>query len=121
MRLGRLLDGLIGRSTVVDEAELGRMLGEAGLAGSPTVTNPASLHDQAAMQTYFGVDPATAPAAFQGALRDAERVCACCQTAQRCHDWLEAGRTDDSPRLFCPNAELLEEVAAAQRRTGRGT
>jgi hypothetical protein len=51
-------------------------------------------------------------------LRDAERVCACCETLQRCHAWLAGRRDQDSPRLFCPNAETLDQLAAAERRDG---
>jgi hypothetical protein len=53
-----------------------------------------------------------------GAMRGAERVCACCRTVERCHAWQRDGDGSDCPRPFCPNAELLDEVALAQRRTG---
>jgi hypothetical protein len=120
MRATELLDRLLGRSPAHDEAELGRMLEEAGLSGAPMVTNPDSSQDQAAMLAHLGVDAAAVPAAYRGALRDAERVCACCLTVARCHAWLAAERTNDSPRLFCPNARLLDEIAQAQRKAQGG-
>jgi hypothetical protein len=118
MRARSLLDRLLGGPQAVDEAELGRMLGEAGLPAPPMVANPDSMQDQAAMRAHLGVDWATVPPAYLGALRDAERVCAFCRAVERCRAWQAAGDGSDSPRLFCPNAELLNEIAAAQRRPG---
>jgi hypothetical protein len=48
-------------------------------------------------------------------LRDAERVCAICRSAGRCHRW-QTATTTDAPRLFCPNMPLFDEVRAAPGR-----
>ena len=64
---------------------------------------------------HFKVDPERALPRYWGALRDSERICARCRNAKRCRAWLSWGLGKDAPRVFCPNAELFDEISAACR------
>lgn len=66
--------------------------------------------DMRRMMERFGIEANRVPAVYLGALRDAERVCAQCTAARRCHRWFEGDSTADAPRLFCPNASLFQEI-----------
>lgn len=68
-----------------------------------------------AMMRHFNLNSDGAAPRYHGALRDAERVCMNCATVKRCKRWLEWGRRNDAPRVFCPNAALFDEVASDQR------
>ena len=48
-------------------------------------------------------------------VKDAERVCIHCGNTARCRRWLNRGAADDAPRLFCPNAELFDEMGRSWR------
>ena len=82
--------------------------------------DPSSVRDQVqrdmlSMMQHFGVDPAELPSRFSGALRDAERVCAQCLAVGRCQRWLHGHPSDGTPRSFCPNAQLYDEIAVSQQ------
>ena len=68
---------------------------------------------------HFEVDLERVLPKYWGALRDAERVCAHCRNVKRCRVWLAGGFGKDAPRVFCPNAELFDEISAACRRDDR--
>lgn len=74
----------------------------------------------AAMMRHFNFDPARAAPRHQGAVRDAERVCMNCPNVTRCKHWLEWGRHNDAPRVFCPNAALFDDAALHQRNGPKG-
>ena len=100
----------------VDGHELRRMHADAGMpGGAPTRTNPNSDRDATRMAAHFGADLDAAPPNWLGAVRDVERTCACCTTVERCHRWFAEQAGNDSPRLFCPNAETFDLLAAEQR------
>ena len=69
-----------------------------------------------AMMRHFRFNPDAAAPRYHGALRDAERVCMNCTTVSRCKRWLEWGRRNDAPRVFCPNAALFDDAASDQRK-----
>jgi hypothetical protein len=69
----------------------------------------------ARMMRHFQADPETMPPRYWGAVREAERVCAHCKSAKRCRRWLDWGRHNAAPRVFCPNAELFESMARDAR------
>lgn len=75
--------------------------------------------DMSRMMRHFEVDPARIAPAFGAALRNAERICANCLSVGRCRRWLHWQLTDDAPHLFCPNAQLYENIAASQKRHAR--
>ncbi|MEM7223844.1 MAG: DUF6455 family protein [Pseudomonadota bacterium] len=99
--------------------EMARMLAEAGVSqaeaqrGKPA--GPKHRRRMAAMMGHFGIDPARADPRYWGAIRDAGRVCVNCPTEGRCHRWLNWGRANDAPRVFCPNAALFDEIASDAR------
>ena len=72
--------------------------------------------DMSRMMRHFEVDPVRIAPGFGAALREAERICAQCVAVGRCRRWFQRQPTDDAPRLFCPNAELYEDIAISQRR-----
>jgi hypothetical protein len=104
--------------SALDEREGRRMLREVGLDPAEVASARAdSLADQARMLRHAGLDADAMPARFWGALRDAERVCAHCRAAGRCHQWQTATHAD-APRLFCPNMPLFDEIRAALQGQG---
>jgi hypothetical protein len=72
--------------------------------------------DMSRMMRHFKVDTGGIAPRFGTALLDAERICANCFAVGRCRRWLHRQLTVDTPRLFCPNAQLYEDIAISQRR-----
>jgi hypothetical protein len=113
------LEDILGTRPDLAAMEWGQMpSGDGSFGRSLPRTNPRSDRDLVAMAGHFGASLGKMPPDWLPVLRDAERVCACCETLQRCHAWLAGHRDQDSPRLFCPNAETLDQLAAAERRDG---
>ncbi len=69
----------------------------------------------ALMLHHFGVDPDFATHSFWSALRHADKVCVQCPNVRRCRSWNSWGVRNDAPRIFCPNAELFDEIACQGR------
>ncbi len=107
-RLGRVFSQLDGQ-------ELDRALADVGMsrADMSTLFRKSGGHRRlmGRMMAHYGVDHDTAAPKYWAALRDAERVCAECRTRGRCKRWFAWGRANDAPRIFCPNADLFDEVA----------
>lgn len=102
------------------DEELDACLSEAGISRtelfSRSQTKSGYLQRMTRMMRHFRVDRDGVRPRYQGALREAERVCAHCMNVGRCKRWLEWGRSNDAPRVFCPNAELWDEIAAQQQK-----
>ena len=102
------------------DPERDRCLREAGITPAELCRAGKSARGfrgrMTAMMRHFRLDPDAAAPRYRGALRDAERVCMNCTTVRRCKGWLEWGRRNDAPRVFCPNAALFDEAAADQRK-----
>lgn len=47
-------------------------------------------------------------------LKEADHICSRCTQTGRCHRWLEWGRPNTGPEVFCPNATLFNEIVADQ-------
>ncbi len=100
----------------LDPGAFAECLRELGLPEDEIVTaRRGSEADIRRMMARFGLDPDAVPAAFLGALRDAERVCAHCLEVRRCHRFFRGEEPRDAARLFCPNAELFDRLAAHLR------
>lgn len=100
----------------LDPEAFGACLRELGVPEDEILTaRRGSEADIRRMMARFGLDPARIPLAFLGALRDAERVCGHCLAVRRCHRFLAAEEPRDAARLFCPNAELFDRLAAELR------
>ncbi len=114
---------LCGKIADLSEQELDRALHHLGLTRPDLFTiskrNPDRRNRMAKLLEHFEVDPERALPRYWGALRDAERLCARCRNVKRCRVWLAWGLGKDAPRVFCPNAELFDEISAACRRDGR--
>jgi len=70
------------------------------------------------MLNHFGVDPDFATHSHWDALRHADEACLGCPNVRRCRSWMSWGARNDAPRVFCPNAALLDAIAG-QARTAR--
>ncbi len=110
---------LRGKIADLSEQELGRALHDLGMTRSDLFTvskrNPDRRNRMAKLLEHFKVDPERALPRYWGALKDAERVCSGCRNVKRCRAWLAWGFGKDAPRVFCPNAELFDEISAACR------
>ena len=94
-------------------------LAEAVLARADGGSAPAAARgDMSRMMRHFGIEPAEVPPQFLDRLSGAERTCTQCASIGRCQRWSYRQSTKDAPRLFCPNAELFDEIAASHG-TGR--
>lgn len=121
--LGQMLAGWRERITAraefarLDPATAERIQAETGIGAADIRTARAgSLRDIGRMMRHFGIRPEQVPGRYLRAVRDAERTCARCDEAKRCHRWLDGKTTaTDAPRLFCPNASLFDEITAAAR------
>ncbi len=114
---------LRGKIADLSEQELDRALHDLGLTRCDLFTiskrNPNRRNRMAKLLEHFEVDLERVLPKYWGALRDAERVCAHCRNVKRCRVWLAWGFGKDAPRVFCPNAELFDEISAACRRGDR--
>lgn len=87
-----------------------------------TVFKGNARHRQlmALMMQHFGVECERAVQGSWDALRRAERACIRCANVKRCQSWFSWGLKNDAPRIFCPNAELFDDLAqtGSEPRTG---
>ncbi len=114
---------LRGKIADLSEQELDRALHDLGLTRRDLFTiskrNPGHRNRMAKLLEHFEVDPERALPRYWGALKDAERVCAHCRNVKKCRAWFAWRLCKDAPRVFCPNAELFDEISAACRRDDR--
>ena len=103
----------------LSDRERDLVLADAGLSRSDL---SAVLHSDGARRklmirtmTHFKVDPKAAALRYWGAYRDAERVCVQCRNVKRCRRWHAWGARNDAPRMFCPNAQLFDDMARDRR------
>jgi hypothetical protein len=90
-------------------------LAEAVLSRADAASARAAARgDMARMMRHFGIEPDQVPPQFWERLRSAESTCTQCASIGRCQRWSYRQPTEDAPRLFCPNAELFDEIAASQ-------
>lgn len=68
----------------------------------------------AGMLEAHGVDVARAVVENWEDLKLADHYCAHCRNARRCSRWLQWGRRNDAPKMFCVNANLFASIAASQ-------
>ena len=114
---------LRGKIADLSEQKLDRALHDLGLTRPELFTvskrNPDHRNRMAKLLEHFRVDPERALPRYWGALKDAERVCAHCRNVKKCRAWFAWRLCRDAPRVFCPNAELFDEISAACRRNDR--
>jgi hypothetical protein len=90
-------------------------LAEAVLARADLASARAAARaDMARMMRHFGIEPARVAPPFWARLSTAESTCAQCVSIGRCQRWSYRQPSEDAPRLFCPNAELFDEIASSE-------
>ena len=103
----------------LSDRETDSVLADAGLSRSdlPVVLRSECGRRRLMIRTmiHFKVDPKAAALRYWGAFRDAERVCIQCGNVRRCRRWHLWGRHNDAPRVFCPNAQLFDDMARDRR------
>ena len=73
--------------------------------------SPLTSHQLlASMMRRVGVDANTLTAT---SLEDVRAACRCCPSWKQCRRWLRDGEPGGGYRAFCPNASLLDRLAAA--------
>jgi hypothetical protein len=106
-RLARQIDD------IASSVGLERFLEDTGLSladlESIVEHHPRSARLFDAMLHRLGIDPASA--ALRPMKRDMERTCSTCGEPGKCEHWLRSGATAGYDE-FCPNAEILEDLAA---------
>ncbi|MGO8920695.1 MAG: DUF6455 family protein [Stellaceae bacterium] len=119
-RLRRELD------TLRQHGELERTLSDSGIAASDVSrlmrAHPHTPQQLAEMMQRLGIDRAALPhtTAVAEALRAIEWQCGECADWRTCRRWLASPDAAGSHRAFCPNAEALDRLRAAET-TASGT
>ncbi len=107
-RLSRSTDGNLDRALSAAKMQRGDLF-------TPFKGNAKHRKRMAAIMAHFHLDRAQACESFWPELRDADGVCADCSKVRRCVRLQKWGLRSDAARLFCPNAALFDEIAAAER------
>jgi hypothetical protein len=68
----------------------------------------------ACMLTALGIKVEPTVREHWAALKEADHKCSKCTQTGRCLRWLEWGRPNTAPTVFCPNAPFFLSVAADQ-------
>jgi hypothetical protein len=105
------------RLWVLSAGESERSSSEVGLASLDFRSARRPEFEQMAQR--LGVDLAGVPFGLQGALRDAERICARCQDVRGCRRWLARDASGDSAPVFCPNVRFFRTMATRRRGSSR--
>lgn len=104
--------------------EIDAALREAGLARADLFTpaNAIAHHrvHMAHMLAAIGIDVPRAVDEYWESLKQADGVCAGCSQTGRCRRWLDWGRANAAPDVFCPNAALFRSIPAEQVSAGLG-
>ncbi len=99
----------------LSDAELDRVLISVGRSRGDLFTmfkgNAKHRQRLARMIDHYEVNLDHATQNHWSALRRADEACAQCSSAKRCRSWCGWGVKNDAPRIFCPQAELFDEIA----------
>lgn len=68
----------------------------------------------ACMLAVLGIKVDQAVTQHWTSLKDADAKCSRCAETGRCHRWLDWGRPNSGPTVFCPNAGLFLSIVADQ-------
>ena len=99
----------------VDPGELGRIAQELGMS-TRSLKDLAARGPDAANLLYermreLGISKAQVDRAAEGALRDLQRTCACCNEKSTCKSDLATRPNDPVWKSYCPNAITLDSLA----------
>ena len=109
----------------LDDREIDSALRRAGLSRAKLLTPRDAIARHrvrmAHMLAALGIDVRDAVERNWDVLKEADRKCSMCREAGRCRRWLDWGRLNDAPQVFCPNAALFQDIGADQalRKLGR--
>ena len=99
----------------LDPKELGRVAGELGMSTNAleglVARGPDAAHLLYERMRALGLSKADVDHAAQGAMRDLQRTCACCNEKGICEKDLEECPSDPVWKRYCPNAVSLESLA----------
>jgi hypothetical protein len=103
----------------VPETTIDAELARAGLRRSDIFMAQTAIAGHrsylAHMLSAWSIDVARAVDEHWEALKLADQTCAECSTRGRCRWWLQEDRRTSLASVFCPNAQLLAEIAHKQR------
>ena len=68
----------------------------------------------AQMLATVGIDVGQLVSDDWASLKHADHKCSRCTQTGRCHRWLEWGRPNTGPQVFCPNATFFMSIVADQ-------
>jgi len=98
--------------------ELERTLADSGIAACdiPRLlrAHPQTRQQLSRMMRRLGIDRAALPPFQLEAVRDMEWQCGACDDWRHCRAWLAAPASPEDHHAFCPNAETLDRLLAAQ-------
>ena len=102
----------------LSDEEIDRALSRAGLNREDLFTPDNAIAEHrlrmALMLATLGIDEGHAVDKHWKALKQADNNCSRCSQTGRCHRWLEWGRPNTGPQVFCPNTELFMSIVADQ-------
>ncbi len=105
--------------TEQSDEEIDRSLAAAGLSraqlfGAASATARHRVH-MASMMGTLKIDAEQAVAHHWQDLKGADKVCSECGQVERCRRWLAWGCRNRAYEIFCPNAELFDEIGKEQK------
>lgn len=102
----------------LDDEKIDCALKRAGIARKDLFTPGRTIaryrSRMAAMLAMHGIDVEQAVRNHWPSLKDADGNCARCRETGRCTRWLEWGRPNAGPKVFCPNAALFSSIEQGQ-------
>lgn len=108
----------------LDDQEVDSALRCAGLSRAKLFTPRDAIARHrvrmAHMLAALEVDVHDAVARNWDDLKQADHNCSVCTQAGRCRRWLQWGRINDAPRVFCPNAALFLQIGVEQAKRSLG-
>jgi hypothetical protein len=109
---------LAGTISDLSDDEIDEALAHAGLMRKDLFTPNNAIAQyrfrMACMVTALGIDVEQMVKDHWASLKDADFNCSRCTETGRCLRWLEWGRPNAAPTVFCPNAPVFMSIAAEQ-------
>lgn len=103
----------------LSDDEIDKALSRAGLARQDLFTSSNAIAQyrtkMACMLAALGIKVDEAVTEHWTSLKVADGNCSRCAETGRCYRWLEWGRPNTAPTVFCPNASFFLSVVAEQK------
>jgi hypothetical protein len=105
----------------LDSHEVDRIAQDLGMTADDlrdlTARGPDAAHELTERMRALGITPDDVERSAQGAMRDLERTCACCNDKGVCDQDLADNPGDPRWQRYCPNATTLTSVAEAKSKS----